>query len=263
MSSLSRLHLHREKCLGPQRWISFPSKKAQDSNTNIQKPGARTACVVQGTSHPSWVSAALPQRPTPLTVHPADADHFKHCEEEQAYAAAGVIIKQLEDIHSALWRRGWSRGLGGWPNTHLGAALPSPWEVTLTSKRSLSCLSLPSGPSVTPISDMTRTVGTVLDIHRLVCPAPLSLLHATEGSWLDTGYTLRKRVLSLLWAAWVAEGKAEAAPAFFKIRRAIWLRTRLPETQTGAFLTMSSEQLDPIIPKTNCVYLNPKIALTA
>lgn len=103
----------------------------------------------------------------------------------------------------------------------------------------------------------------MVDIHRLVCPASLSLLHPKEGSWLDTGYTLRKRVLSLLWVAWVAQGKAEAAPAFFKIRRAIWLRMKLPERQTGAFLTMSLEQLDPIIPKTNYVYLTPKIALTA
>lgn len=55
--------------------------------------------------------------------------------------------------------------------------------------------------------------------------------------------------------AWVAEGKAEDASAFFKIRRAIWLRMKLLEEkgarrQTGAFLTMLLEQVNPTIPKT-------------
>ena len=66
-----------------------------------------------------------------LTVHPADADHLKHGEEEQAHAAAGVVIEQLKEVHPALQAGGGAEastfpwGGGGRQGTH-----PAPPERT-------------------------------------------------------------------------------------------------------------------------------------
>ena len=88
-----------------------------------------------------------PRLPPPLTIHPADADHLKHGKEEQARAAAGIVIKQLKEVHPALQAGDAAEastsvgaGVGGRGHTlpHQRRQMPTWWAATLLGPRKSS-----------------------------------------------------------------------------------------------------------------------------
>lgn len=178
--SLVQLHCRNEKHLGSQQRLNSSSKKDQDSSTKTRRD--RWARPHPGHILPfAWPQAS----PThPLTVHPADADHFKHGKEQQARATAGVIIKQLEDVHPALWGKRQSEPSAGGQGT-----CPSPHEMTgahlgghpARSREFIPCSqkefappvpdSQPPCPHLTTSLTSARTPGTVVHVHRAVYPA--------------------------------------------------------------------------------------------
>lgn len=149
--SLAQLHCRNDRHLGSQQPLNSSSKKDQDSSTKTRRD--RRARPHHGHIPPFAWPQASPAHP--LTVHPADAEHFKHGKEQQARATAGVIIKQLEDVHPALGDKRQSEtsagGQGTCPSPHetTEAHLPGPGNSSLAAKKRLPRLSLtPSLPAL-------------------------------------------------------------------------------------------------------------------
>lgn len=42
-----------------------------------------------------------------LTINPSNANSLKNSHEEQAHPTGCVVVKELEDVHAALWRQTW------------------------------------------------------------------------------------------------------------------------------------------------------------